>query len=382
MKNKLLLYLFVALYLTACGQSSETKTEKTPHQVVSEFVDAKTRHKYDEMFSLISPKERSEHKLEDLVSYMQDNDIFIDPLMTIGEWQEPWKELGDMMDHHTTYQILDTQTDEKNAEVKVEISFVDWTMVLTETLGIMIIEATKQLGDDFNDGNLDLAEMITSRFSKQTPPTRTIYEKIQLSKVDGNWYIQLGLSEKILTRNRLLLKKNQDELKKIMSRFQNLKDKQKQHQFGQKVISKLTIKDSDFYWKEGDWFETPVIDFWLKNDSEIPIKSVYYHGVVQSPNRTVPWISENFNHSITGGLESGEETHILLEPNKFSAWGDPSARNRNDASLEIQVLNAADSEDQELLIKFDNDDAERLDYIEGKKLKLEKKISYLKKNTQ
>lgn len=125
----------------------------------------------------------------------------------------------------------------------------------------------------------------------------------------------------------------------------------------------LPVLKSRFYWSESDFLSEPVIEITVRNNTKTAISRAYFDAVVSSPGRSVPWVADSFNHSISGGLEPGEETTWSLAPNRYSEWG-RVPQDRNDLIM-TAVAVEADGPDGETLF-------ERLDPTE-----LEEKITEL-----
>ena len=104
-----------------------------------------------------------------------------------------------------------------------------------------------------------------------------------------------------------------------------LYQKQQQSEAAKKMFAKFEIKRSQFYkQKRGTYYTTekPIIELTVLNGTDSAISRAYFTGRVASPGRSVPWIEEDFNYSISGGLEPGEETTWYLAPNMYSDWGE------------------------------------------------------------
>jgi hypothetical protein len=79
----------------------------------------------------------------------------------------------------------------------------------------------------------------------------------------------------------------------------------------------------------------PRIELRVKNGTGKAISRAYFVGTLSSPGREVPWLKEDFNYPIAGGIEPGEETTWQLSPNSFSPWGAVDAP--KDAGLQVTV---------------------------------------------
>jgi len=122
-----------------------------------------------------------------------------------------------------------------------------------------------------------------------------------------------------------------------------------------------------------------VISFRITNNSKVTVKKIYAHGILSSPGRTIPWVSDDFNYEFTGGLEPGESKNLDLEPNMFGEWRyNSDYSNRPDLKLEVSLVNLEDATGEKLL-KGDPGDAKakEIDAAEKQKMKLEieKKLS-------
>jgi hypothetical protein len=73
----------------------------------------------------------------------------------------------------------------------------------------------------------------------------------------------------------------------------------------------------------------------------------------------VPWIQEDFDYEVPGGLEPGEAANWSLSPSKFSPWG--RAEVPRDAVMTVEVVRL-NGQDGSVLFdgEFSNDDVERL----------------------
>jgi hypothetical protein len=126
-------------------------------------------------------------------------------------------------------------------------------------------------------------------------------------------------------------------------------------------LAKFEVQRARFS-KSKDYFGIPEPQILLrvKNGTAHPISRAYFRGKLTSPGRSVPWLEDEFNYSIRGGLEPGEEATWTLAPNMFSDWGRVEAP--ADAGLEVTVLQL-DGPDEKPLFStkdFTPEDAERL----------------------
>jgi hypothetical protein len=104
----------------------------------------------------------------------------------------------------------------------------------------------------------------------------------------------------------------------------------------------------------------PHILLTVKNGTAHAVSRAFFHGVIASPGRSVPWVSEDFNYTIPGGLNPGEEASWNLTPNSFSSWG--TVQVPADAGLQVTVvrLNGPNAEELYSTEKFTDRDKARL----------------------
>lgn len=142
-----------------------------------------------------------------------------------------------------------------------------------------------------------------------------------------------------------------------------------------KMLEKFEIKRSRFYiQKSGTYYitEEPIIELTVYNGTDKAISRAYFTGTLASPNRTIPWLKEDFNYEISGGLEPGEETTWYLAPNMYSEWGQVDAPSDAVLTVEVRQLDGANGEELYSINNFGEEEQKRLeellkDYPEFKK---------------
>jgi hypothetical protein len=111
----------------------------------------------------------------------------------------------------------------------------------------------------------------------------------------------------------------------------------------------------------------PMIVLTVLNGTSYPVSSAFFVGSVTSPDRSVPWITEEFNYSIPGGLEPGERATWRLAPNDpFSTW--KAIRPGKDAMLQVEVIALQGPDGKRLFtdLEFNQGDATRLASLKSK----------------
>ncbi len=101
-------------------------------------------------------------------------------------------------------------------------------------------------------------------------------------------------------------------------------------------MKQFKILSAKFYFEKERFMVEPVIDLSVKNNSNMAISSVSFHGKLSSPNRTIPWVEADFTHSIPGGLEADEATRWKIDPGIFDGW-QKAPKDRHDMIFEVEV---------------------------------------------
>lgn len=156
---------------------------------------------------------------------------------------------------------------------------------------------------------------------------------------------------------------------------EELYQKMAQAEKDKEMLAKFEVKRSRFYKrKKGTYYvtEEPIIELSVMNGTDKAVSRAYFTGTLASPNRSVPWIKDDFNYEISGGLEPGEEVTWYLAPNMFSDWGKVDAPKDAVFTVEVTQLDGPDGEEMYSVNNFGEDEQERLeellaDYPEFKK---------------
>lgn len=113
------------------------------------------------------------------------------------------------------------------------------------------------------------------------------------------------------------------------------------------TLGKFHVSRSRFYFSDSGYRKSPTIELSVKNGLPAAVSRVYFSAVLSSPGRSIPWVDDTFNYSISGGLEPGEETTWKLAPNMFGEWG-KAPQDRDDMVLTV-TLTKADGADGKAL---------------------------------
>lgn len=127
------------------------------------------------------------------------------------------------------------------------------------------------------------------------------------------------------------------------------------------------VNKSRFYFEKQEFGgPKPVIDLSVENKTDSPISRAYFKGTIASPGRSIPWLVEDFNYRISGGLEPGEKADWSLLPNQFSAWGRVESPEGAVFTVEVVRLDGADGKALFDSDAFSENDKKRLEILQSK----------------
>lgn len=170
--------------------------------------------------------------------------------------------------------------------------------------------------------------------------------------LDGKGYSDVVAMADKIKEDRKLREKEQaiEEIKELAEKIAKAKS-------DKESLAKIVVNRSRFYKRPQTYGRPePIIELSLTNGTDKAISRVYARGTIASPGRTIPWLSEEFNYSISGGIEPGEKNEISLSPNKFSDWGRVDAP--SDAVFTVEIYKV-DGPDEKTLFSSDPEDLEK-----------------------
>ena len=165
-----------------------------------------------------------------------------------------------------------------------------------------------------------------------------------------------------------------EELKSVTSEIAELEKRKTGAGKAKELLAKIVVTDAKFYWSSG-FLPHPIIDFKVANNTGVPLARLYFHGVVSTPGRAIPWVEDDFNYEVSGGLENAESKHLTLSPNQFSEWGKRETQERKDLVMTIAVVNAEGADKTKLADEFNKEAEARLSKLRVMKVELEQKLA-------
>ncbi len=201
------------------------------------------------------------------------------------------------------------------------------------------------------------------------------------AKLDGKTSDEIiAMAEKIEAKQEAerqgeALERAKEQLEQAKKEIDELEEERAKSKKAEKELENFVVERARFY-KESRRFgpDQPVHELEVENNTDHAISRAYFKGTYATPGRSVPWIEEEFNYKISGGLEPGESAKWLLVPNMFSEWG--NIEEHKDAVFTVDVI-ALDGPDGETLysVDFTEEDAERLEALRKEVEELEEKLS-------
>lgn len=121
------------------------------------------------------------------------------------------------------------------------------------------------------------------------------------------------------------------EIAQAETRLQNSED----------VLGAVEISSASYYWRRSGYVEQPVIEFSVRNNGKFPILRAYFRVVLTTPNRTIPWATQEYVQNFKGGLEPREKQQITLQPS--GDWNDKQLKDMPNAELKVVITNFEDA---------------------------------------
>lgn len=172
--------------------------------------------------------------------------------------------------------------------------------------------------------------------------------------------------EVISEADRIKSERQAKEREQALAEIGELETKKLEAEKAGSELKNIEVLRSRFYVSKSQFMDEPIIELTVRNDTQVPISRIYFDAVLASPGRSVPWVKDDFNYSISGGLEPGEEQTWRLAPNSFSVWGKKDYP--SDSVLTVTVIRAdgADGEPIAQTIGFGEKEAARLADLKSK----------------
>lgn len=167
--------------------------------------------------------------------------------------------------------------------------------------------------------------------------------------------------EVIAEGNRIIEERKAKERAQALQEIKELQELQARATKDRQELAKFTVSRSRFRQSKNVLgMKEAVIELTVKNGTASAVARVHFTGTIASPGRSVPWLKEDFNYSISGGIEPGETAKWSLAPNMFSEWGKVDVPRDAILTVEVVRLDGADNEALFDASVFGEEQAERL----------------------
>jgi len=129
--------------------------------------------------------------------------------------------------------------------------------------------------------------------------------------------------------------REREERQEAVEEIKSLREQKRRARQAEDSLAQFKVVHSDFYKREQRFGpDRPVIELTVVNKTDHAISRAYFNARLESSGREVPWLEEQFNYKISGGVEPGERQQWELAPNMFSDWGD--VEERSDMMLKVE----------------------------------------------
>lgn len=155
------------------------------------------------------------------------------------------------------------------------------------------------------------------------------------------------------------------EKQQALSEISELTEKKNKSALAEVKLKKFEVLKSRFYKRKGEYsfLNDSVVEISVKNGTDKAVARAFFKGTISSPGRSVPWLVEDFNYSIAGGIEPGESQSWSLSPNSLGAWERVNPPKDAVFTVEVVRLNGADGKPLFGGGEFTERDADRLESL-------------------
>jgi hypothetical protein len=103
------------------------------------------------------------------------------------------------------------------------------------------------------------------------------------------------------------------------------------------MMGRFTVYVARFYFRKETLTEVPVIELNVTNKTPLSVSRAYFHAILRSPGRAIPWVEADFNYTVPGGLERNESATWKLNPSMLGKW-DNAPQDRADLVLTVEPV--------------------------------------------
>ncbi len=160
-----------------------------------------------------------------------------------------------------------------------------------------------------------------------------------------------------------------EEVAELKAEIATLEATKKDYIAAVEELKAVSITNASIAWKNDGLGLTMTLT--VTNGLDFAIARLYMRGTLQTPGRSVPWVSKDINYRIPGGLEPQESQTWRLAPNYFTEWGNTP---KEDVGA-VLTIDAVDVEGADRSRVIDSDfDEEKLSRLVERLKKLEESL--------
>ncbi|WP_336273105.1 DUF6694 family lipoprotein [Vreelandella indica] len=197
--------------------------------------------------------------------------------------------------------------------------------------------------DDFDQGLIIISTASTFNSIDILNPNRMNAAEIaesanvQMHGLTGDQVIQRA--------DQILRERRSREREQAIRKLTRLEEKQAKAKSDQQQLARFSIDNARYYMGKSPYgAPEPVIDLEVTNNTDKVVSELSLRGIVTSPDRSQPWVDEQFYYVVPGGIEPGETLAWSLAPNRFGPWGEPQIPSNAELTVRLEGLRGADEQ--------------------------------------
>ena len=152
-------------------------------------------------------------------------------------------------------------------------------------------------------------------------------------------------------REQSQIEEMRSEIAELEGELSGMLEQKRQADALQSEIDKIKVSKTRLYWREPEKYSYSrdlVLELTVTNNLDNAISRLQMTGTLATPGRTVPWLVEDFNYQIPGGLEPGETQSWSLGPNEYSGGWRNTPKDRDDTVFTVEVRNVEGPDGEKL----------------------------------
>ncbi len=155
----------------------------------------------------------------------------------------------------------------------------------------------------------------------------------KIASLDGKTAEQI-----IAEADAIVAEREAQERAQALQEIDELEKKKAKSTSDAQELKKFEVTRSRFYQEYNEYSirPDPKMEISMRNGTPYAVARVFAVGTIATPGRSIPWIREDFNFSVAGGVEPGETHDAILSPNMFSEWGSVAAP--ADAVFTVEIV--------------------------------------------